>query len=472
MVALNETSSPPLAMPAYREFIRRKSQIGAMSGFDPIWMPDFLFDFQRSLVEWAVRKGRGALFEDCGLGKTPQQLVWGENVVRKTNKPVLVFAPLAVADQTVREAEKFGVEAVRSKDGHYPRGARIVVTNYQRLHYFNPDDFAGGVCDESSAIKAFDGKLRKQVTRFLSKMQYRLLATATAAPNDFTELGTSSEALGELSQSEMLSMFFRASDNKRHTLFKDGDFWNRAKWFFRPHSETPFWRWVCSWARAIRKPSDLGFDDDRFILPPLAMKQHVIPTTFRLPGELFARVARTLKEQREERKRTMTERCDMVARLVDHKESAVVWCQYNAEGDLLEKIIPGAVQVAGCDSDEAKEERLLAFTFGQARVLITKPKIGAWGLNWQHCGHHTFFPSHSFEQWYQAVRRSLRFGRVGEVRVDVVATEGEAGVTANLQKKQRKADEMFAALAAEMNRAAGIEVVERHVNRMEAPSWL
>lgn len=454
----------------YRRFIIGKSQAGRMAGFEPLWMPDWLFDFQQSLCDWTIRKGRAAIFADCGLGKTPMQLVWAENIRRKTSKPVLILTPLAVSAQTVREAEKFGIDCKQSRDGKIHPG--ITVTNYERLHYFDASQFAGVVCDESSCIKAFDGKRRKQVTRFLSKMKYRLLCTATAAPNDFIELGTSSEALGELTQSEMLGMFFRSSDNMRHSLFKDGDFWNRAKWFFRAHSEQPFWRWVCSWARSIRKPSDLGFDDAKFILPALNVVQHLVPSTFCWPGELFPRIARTLKEQRIERRHTMKERCELVANLVDHNESAVVWCQYNEEGDVLEKLIPDAVQVAGCDSDDDKESRLNAFTTGDVRVLVTKPKIGAWGLNWQHCGHHTFFPSHSFEQYYQAVRRSLRFGRHDPVTVDVVTTEGESGVTGNLQKKQRKADEMFAALVAEMHASQGIKTTERHVNGLEMPSWL
>lgn len=456
----------------YDAFLESKSQIGGRSGFDPDFLPNFLIPFQRVLTEWAIRKGRAALIEDCGLGKTVQELVFAENVVRHTNRPVLIITPLAVAPQTIREAEKFGIEAKISRDGRIP--AKIVVTNYERLHHFNPDDFAGAVGDEASAIKAFDGKRRKQVTRFLSKMEYRLLATATAAPNDFIELGTLSEALGELPQSEMLGLFFRSSDNMRHSLFKEGDFWNRAKWFFRPHAELPFWRWVCSWARAIRSPADLGtaFDDARFILPALDVRQHVVESRFRYPGELFVRIARTLKEQRVERRHTMRQRCEKVAELVDHGRPAVVWVQYNEEGDILEEMIPDAVQVAGCNTDDEKEERLTDFTFGRTRVLVTKPKIGAWGLNWQHCGHHTFFPSHSWEAFYQGIRRSLRFGRIGAVEVDIVTTEGEEGVTANLQKKQRKADEMFAALVAQMHRGTGIGAADDHVKRMEIPQWL
>jgi len=454
----------------YKDFLTGKSQRTNDSGFAPLWEPDFLFDFQAHLVDWATRKGRAAIFADCGLGKTPMQLVWAQNVVMKTNRPVLIITPLAVGAQTIREAEKFGIEAVQSREGKV--SGKIVVTNYERLHYFDPADFAGAVCDESSAIKAFDGKRRAQVTRFLSKMDYRLLCTATAAPNDFIELGTAAEALGVMPQSEMLSHFFKADDNQRHSLFKEGDFWNRHKWFFKAHSEEPFWRWVCSWARAIRSPEDLGFDGAKFKLPALNLSQIVVECELPFCGELFPRVAETLAEQRKERKATIQARCERVAELVDHESPAVVWCQYNEEGDELERMIPGAVQVAGRHSDDEKEERLTAFSRGEVRCLVTKPKIGAWGLNWQHCGHHTFFPSHSFEQYYQAVRRSLRFGRTEPVTVDIVATPGEAGVTANLRSKADKTEKMFAALVAHMNDQLNVTVADRHTKGMVQPSWL
>lgn len=455
---------------SYRQFLERKSQLGGNSGFEPIWLPECMFPFQAELTSWAIRKGRAALLEDCGLGKTLQELVFAENCVRHTNRPAMILTPLAVAEQSAKEAEKFGIEAGVSRDGKPCKN--ITITNYESLHKFDESDFACVVGDEISAVKAFDGKRRKQVTRFMSKMPYRLGGTATAAPNDFIELGTISEALGVMTQSDMLGTFFRSSDKKRHSLFKEGDFWNRAKYFFRAHSEEPFWRWVCSWARAIRSPADMGYHDDRFTLPPLNVTQHVVPTRFRFPGELFIRIATTLKEQREERNRSLQERCEMVAKLVDHNEPALVWCQYNPEGDLLEKLIPGSVQVAGCNSDDEKCERLNGFATGAFRVLITKPKIGAWGLNYQHCGHHTFFPSHSFEQWYQCIRRSLRFGRVGPVRVDIVATEGEAGVTDNLQGKQVKADRMFSMLVQYMHQAQQVEIKDHYTNEMEFPAWL
>src|SRR6185437_7402911 len=237
------------------------------------------------------------------------------------------------------------------KTGRITGQKRVVVTNYESLHNFDPSDFDAVSLDEGQAIKSFEGKRRKSTTRFLSKIPYRNLATATAAPNDFIELGTASEALGEMTQSDMLGMFFVASDKKRHSLFKEGDFWNRAKYFFKPHSEVPFWRWVCTWARIFRKPSDLGdFDDEKFILPKLITRQHIVGSEFIFPGELFPRIASTLAEQRVERKRTMKDRCEKVAELVNHDQPSVCWCQYNTEGDYLEKIIPESVQVAGRNS--------------------------------------------------------------------------------------------------------------------------
>ena len=464
-------------MGEYAAFIDRKTQLCNMSGFDPVWMPDFLFDFQETLVDWAIRKGRGALFEDCGLGKTPQFLVWAENVVRHTNRPVLILTPLAVSFQTIPEADKFGIEAHRTMDGKVYPG--INVTNYERLHYFNPNDFAGCVCDESSILKNFDGTRKSQITEFMRKMEYRLLATATAAPNDYIELGTSSEALGELGYMDMLSRFFKndqgntikAMTNRHHganfAQLDDG-----AKWRLKGHAEVPFWRWVCSWARATRKPSDLGFDDSRFILPPLIEKEYLVSASTLADGMLFSLPAVGLKEQRDERRRTVTERCEKVAELVDTGQPALVWCHLNDEGDLLAKLIPDAVQVSGKDSDEEKERKLINFAHGDERVLITKPKIGAWGLNLQHCAHVTFFPSHSYEQHYQGVRRCWRFGQTKPVRVDIVTTEGEQQVLKNLQRKSAAADKMFSELVNHMHEAERIERSVPFTKTTEIPQWL
>jgi hypothetical protein len=455
----------------YREFISQKSQLGERHGFEPVWMPNFLFDFQKSLVEWSIQKGRSAMFADCGLGKTPMQLVWAENVHRHTNKPVIIFTPLAVGPQTVREGAKFGINCRRSLDGKLRSSDGIVIANYERIHYFDPNDFAGAVCDESSAIKAFDGKRREQVTEFMRLLPYRLLCTATAAPNDYVELGTSSEALGEMGHMDMLNRFFKNDQNTSDTAHRMHG--QVSQWRFKGHSEQHFWRWVCSWARAMRKPSDLGFDDSGFALPPLVTREHIVETRSLAPGMLFAVPASNMREEREERRRTIQERCEMAAELVSKtNEPSVVWCHLNDEGDLLEKIIPGGKQIAGKHSDEEKEERYEAFASGQLRKLVIKPKIGAWGLNWQHCAHVVTFASHSYEQYYQAVRRCWRFGQKRQVTVDVVATEGERGVNENLKRKSDAADRMFSELVAHMNDAMRLSRGQNYEKKVEVPRWL
>ncbi len=456
-------------MTTYQEFIHRKSQVGNGDGFEPLWLPDWLFDFQRHLVEWAVRRGRAALFADCGLGKTPMQLVWAENVQRHTGKPVLIIAPLAVAAQTQREAEKFGIDAKVSRDGAVHR---LTITNYERLHYFNQADFAGAVADESSAIKAFDGRRRKQVVRFFSKLSYRLLCTATPSPNDFIELGTQSECLGIMTQSDMLGYFFRETEGMRHTVFKEDDFWNKLKWWFKPHSEQPFWRWVSSWARALRSPTDLGFDGSKFVLPPLEYRKHVTDIPYIPKNELFPRPAIWLHEQREERHRTLHERCEKVAELLTHDQPAIAWCHFNEESELLAKLIPDSVEVAGKHSDEFKETALNDFAKGNIRVLVSKPKIACWGMNYQHCGEMAIFPSFSFEQFYQAVRRCWRFGRQGPVTVNVVSALGEAEVIDGLKRKQQQAETMFDSLVKYMNDSLAMVSEDGHTQQTTIPSWL
>lgn len=452
----------------YDRFLIAKAQAGADSGFDPIEVPEFLFGFQRELAVCAIRRGRSAVFADCGLGKTPIGLVWADNVVRKTAKPVLVLTPPAVAAQMEREADKFGIDARQARDGAVRLGINLV--NYERLHYFDPDQFAGVVCDESSILKAFDGVRRNAITEFLRRMPYRLLQTATAAPNDYIELGTSSEALGYLGHIDMLNRFFKNDLNNSATGRMHG---KTQRWRFKGHAETPFWRWVCSWARAIRKPSDLGFDDGEFVLPRLVEQEHIVQARTLAEGELFALPAVDLRAVREERRRTLTERCARAAELVaDTSQPALLWCQLNEEGNLLEKLIPDAVQVAGSDSEEAKEERLLAFARGEIRVLVTKPKIGAWGLNFQHCAHVVYFPSYSFERYYQAIRRCWRFGQKRPVHVDIVASEGERGVLENLQRKSAQADAMFTHLVDEMRREMSIATGHAFPYQEQMPAWL
>jgi len=454
-------------MTSYADFLANKVHLATAGGFTPSVVPDWLFPFQQILVEWATRTGRSAVFADCGLGKTPIQLVWALNVVRQTNKPVLIVAPLSASAQTVREAEKFSIDAVRSKDGLRDiRGARIVVTNYERLHLFDCNDFAGMVCDESSILKNFDGVTKAAITEFMRRMEYRLLCTATASPNDYIELGTSSEALGVLGYVDMLGMFFKNDEGSIAPLSY------ASKWRFKPHAERPFWRWLCSWARALRKPSDLGCEDGPFLLPSLTTRLSIVETSRPLAGKLFIEPAATLQEQREERRATIRERCEKVASLADTSEPFVGWCHLNDEADLLESMIPGARQVSGAQDDDEKEELFEAFTKGQLRALITKPKIGAFGLNWQHCAHMSFFPSHSYEQYYQAVRRCWRFGQTRPVIVDVVSTAGEADVMGSLQRKSDAADRMFTMMVEEMHNATRVQPRIVQTSGVRMPEWV
>jgi len=453
----------------YIGFLSKKSQADGYDGFEPVFMPDYLFDFQKHMTSWAIRKGRSALFEDCGLGKTIQGLVWAENVVRKTNGNVLINTPIAVGRQMAQEAEKFGIEVHICRDGRVRRG--INICNYELLHLFDPNDFAGHVADESSILKNIKGARRAEITSFSRKLRYRLLETATAAPNDYIELGTSSEALGYLGSMDMLNRFFKNDLNNSST--GRGFMGAANKWRFKGHAEQPFWRWVCSWARAMRRPSDLGFNDDGFLLPPLHEIEHLVDSESIADGMLFALPAAGLQEEREERRRTIRERCEKVASLVcDTGEPAVVWCDLNDEGDLLERLIPGAMQVSGRDSDDAKEEKLLAFSDNQIRVLVTKQKIAGFGMNWQHCHHMTDFPSYSYEGYYQKVRRFLRFGQKHPVRVDMVTTEGARGALAAMQRKAEQADAMFSSLVTHMNAAQAISRLRTFNTSMETPAWL
>lgn len=463
MLTLLPNQPPEASALDYPSFIEAKGQLGGHHGFTPTWMHPDLYDFQEALVEWAVSQGRGAIFADCGLGKTPMQLTWAHNVTRQTNLPVLILAPLSVSLQTIAEAEKFGFDAERSQLG--AATSEIVVTNYERLGNFDPQAFAGVVCDESSIIKSFDGVRRDQITEFMRKVRYRLLCTATAAPNDYIELGTSSEALGYLGHMDMLGTFFKNDEDSLHPA------WIGSKWRFKRHAEHDFWRWICSWARACRKPSDLGFDDGAFILPPLHEAEHVIESAAR-PGELFAMRATTLAEQREERKATIRARCEKAAALLDHEDAGVAWCQMNAEADLLVEMIGGAEQVKGGDPDERKEELFEAFRLGQLKKMVTKPKIAAFGLNWQHCAHMTYFPDHSFEQFYQASRRLWRYGQKRPVRIDNIVSEASVGVSQNLRRKAIACEAMFSQMVEQMRNALALDRFRPHTRPQELPAWL
>lgn len=448
----------------YARFLEEKTHIGGTFGFDPVFMPDFLFPFQRALVEWAVRKGRAAIFADCGLGKTPMQLTWAQNVVERTCKPVLVLTPLSVGAQTVREANKFGIEAKQSRDGTI--AAPITVTNYQQLHKFDWQKFSGVVCDESSILKSVSGTTRQQVTAFMRRIPYRLLCTATVAPNDYVEIGTSSEALGYLRHVEMLAQYFNHDSGET------------SKWRIKKHAAKHiFWKWICSWARAIKSPADVGFPQDGYELPPLRTVEHTIQARTPNTEYLFDMPAVGLEEQRKERKRTITERCEMVAKLV-HAEpgQSIAWCHLNPEGDLLEKMLPNCQQISGSDSDEEKEEKIEWFLNGdgskEKRSIVSKPNILGFGLNFQHCAHQTFFPSHSFEQWYQAIRRSWRFGQNKPVTIDIVSSEGEAGVLKNMTEKANQAEVLFAKMVELINAELHIEKITAPKQQTDIPKWL
>lgn len=458
-------------MKRYEELIEKKRHVHDDHGFDPIFLPDALFDFQRSLTTWAIRKGRAAIFADCGLGKSVMEMTFAENIVRKTNGRVLILTPLAVGAQMVEEGAKFGIEAVRSNDGALPDGKKIIVTNYERLHYFNPSDFIACVADESSILKNCDGVTRAAVTDFMRKMSYRLLCTATPSPNDLIELGTSSEALGYMGFNDMLGTFFKKDQDR--TTHSRKDEYRSGVWRFRGHAEDHFFRWVCSWARACRKPSDLGFEDDRFHLPPLVTRETVVSCEVPLDGMLFTMPAVGLSEQRQERRRTLDLRCEAAANAINsHNNPAVAWCYLNDESKSLKDAIPGAVEVSGSDSMEFKEEAFAGFSHGQIRVLVTKPEIAGFGLNWQHCAHQTFFPSHSFEQFHQAVRRSWRFGQTKPVLVDIITSEGERGVLANLMRKSDQAEQLFSNLVSLMGEANQFKTETRNNKKQELPSWL
>ena len=396
---------------------------------------------------------------------TPIQLVWAENVVRHTNRPVLILAPLAVAQQFAREAAKFDIEAHVSQDGK-PR-PNITIANYERLHKFNPDDYSAVSCDEASIVKHWSGATQKSLTRFMSKIQYRLLSTATAAPN-----------------ADMLATFFRQiSDDEKKKRATADDIINskRLSWrviqsigqyAMKPHAFEPFWRWVASWARACRKPSDLGtYDDSQFVLPPLLRYDHEVTPRTPPPGYLFTIPAFGLNQERSERRRTLDERAELIAELTKDSDSAIVWCHLNSEGDRFEREIKGAVQVKGSQSLEEKEERILAFIDGQARVLVTKAKIAGLGLNLQHCAHVVTCVDHSFEKFYQCVRRCYRFGQTRPVRLDVIATEGEVNVRKNMDRKQKLSDQMFDMTIHYMNESQSV-TQDNDSRPTEVPQWL
>lgn len=431
----------------YAKFIAAKRIRDVATGIaDVPALSPHLFDFQRDVVGWALRRGRGAIFADCGMGKTAMQLEWARHVPGR----VLIVAPLAVGSQTMREARKFGmgdeVRYLRKDDGI----TRIPITNYEMLDQFDPRLFAGIVLDESSILKSYNGRFRNQVINDWGAVPFRLAATATPAPNDFMELGSHSEFLGVMSRTDMLAHFF----------VHDGG--ETQKWRLKGHAESAFWEWMTSWAVMIRKPSDLGYSDDTFQLPECHMHQVEVESEA-APSDsfLFAMEANTLQERQAARRNSVAARVAMVADLVRREpdEPWAIWCDLNAESEALKKAIPRSVEIKGSDDPKRKEEDLIAFAEGRIKVLITKPSIAGWGLNWQHCARMAFTGlSDSFEQFYQAKRRVWRFGQKRPVHCHVITDKAEGRVVANIQRKEDDARRMAEMMVAHMKDLNSAEI--------------
>jgi superfamily II DNA or RNA helicase len=415
-------------MDDYQQFIEQKAVSDPATGLKEIPnLNEKLFPFQRDIVAWALRRGRAAIFADCGMGKTPMQLEWAKHVPGR----VLILAPLAVAQQTVREGAKFGIEVIYRREGGADLG-KITVTNYEMLEHFDPDMFTGIVLDESSILKAYDGKTRTRIIEAFQQTPFRLACTATPAPNDYMELGNHAEFLSVMTRSEMLAMFF----------VHDGG--ETQKWRLKGHAQSRFWEWMCSWAVMIRKPSDLGYKDGDFILPEMVLHQCEVKVEEITSGFLFPVEAMTLQERLQARRDTTADRVEHAAAIVNAtKEPFLIWCNLNSESEMLKAAIPGAVEVKGSDSIEHKEKAMAGFTDGSIRVLVTKPSIAGFGMNWQHCSNMAFVGlSDSYEQFYQAVRRCWRFGQKSTVNVYIVTAETEGAVVANIKRKEADAMKM------------------------------
>src|SRR3990167_348393 len=435
----------------YSEFLQSKRHLIGDFGFEPKWIPDRAFDFQRHIIGKCVKKGRIGLFADTGLGKTMMELAFAYNIVLKTNRPVLILTPLAVAFQFLIEAELIGIDDIcHTRDGKFNK--KIVVCNYERLHLLNPDDFEAVLLDESGILKNFDGKIRDQIVAFIKRVKYRQLATATPSPNDFIELGNSSEALGYMGYMDMLGRFFKSNqasvDSNNRNIGE--------KFYLKPHAERDFFAWVNQWSIMIKRPSDLGFSDSGYDLPKLHTNKHMVynKSAWSVDGQssLFAMPAKSMTEVRAEQKATVTERCERAIELSAGKTS-VYWCNLNEESSLLAELDPDAVEIKGGMSIDKKEEILLAFAQGQINRLITKAKMTSMGLNWQHCNHTVYFPTWSYEQFYQSIRRFWRFGQKSEVVCDMVISEGQGRVIQALEEKTQKAIALHANLVENANRS-------------------
>ena len=445
-------------MTDYEKFLESKRHSIGNFGFKANYIPEIAFDFQKHVIEKAVEKGRVAVFLDTGLGKTLVQLSIAKNIVNYTNKKVLILTPLAVAFQFVLEAEKLGIEDVEySKDGKHTK--KIIICNYERLHYFNENDFEAVILDESSILKNFDGKIKQEVTSFVKKIPFRFLSTATPSPNDFIELGTSSEALGYMGYMDMLGKFFKNNQNSVDSNNRNiGE-----KFYLKQHAEKDFFAWVNQWSIMAKMPSDLGFSNERYNLPELIVNKHIVTNDSQISvdGQLqmFNIVAKNFNEIRFEQKQTEEKRCAKAIELASGKTS-VYWCNTNNESSILKSSDSKAVEIIGSQSIDKKEEILLAFANGEIERLITKAKMTSMGLNWQHCNHSVFFPTWSYEQYYQAIRRFWRFGQKNDVTIDMVISDGQTRVLEALEQKTQKAIQLHKNLTENVNRSFENKVKE------------
>lgn len=458
----------------YQEFLQTKRHTTINYGIEPTFYPDSMFDYQKYVTEYAIRKGRCAVFLDTGLGKTIIELTIAYNYIKHTNKPVLIITPLAVAFQFIKEAEKFGIDDIEySKNGKYK--SKIVVCNYERLEHFNSSDFDCVILDESSILKNFDGAIKGHITAFLKKVKYRYLFTATPAPNDYMELGTSSEALGYLGYMDMLSKFFKNNQNNVAKLSQISKARMGEEWYLKPHAERDFWMWVSSWSISCKKPSDFGFSDELHKLPELVENQTVIrnvnPLAINGQHSLFAAPAMGFKEIKAEVRSTIKERCETAVQKANGHEVSVYWVNLNDESELISNIDKTSVEIRGTMDIDQKEDILLAFGSGSIKKLITKTSITAFGLNWQHCNHTTYFPTYSYEQYYQAIRRFWRFGQKNKVFVDLILSDGQVKIMESLLVKKDKAVKMFEELSNNVN--SNYDIVKKDFDKeISLPSWI
>jgi superfamily II DNA or RNA helicase len=458
----------------YKEFIESKRLSDPATGLATLpELSGTLFPFQSDIVGWALRRGRAAIFADCGMGKTAMQLEWARHVCAATGGAVLVLAPLAVAQQTIREGIKFGITVSYARKQADASATGITITNYEMVEHFDPAAFAGVVLDESSILKSYSGKFRTYLMEKWSPLPWRLCCTATPAPNDYMELGNHCEFLGVMTGSEMLASFFL------------NDPGNVGRYRLKGHAESSFWQWMANWAVVIRRPSDLGYEDGAFTLPPLAFEDIVVEAAKPADGLLFAVEARTLQERQGARRASIEARVNVVVELVNADREAgrpwLVWCDLNAESSALASAIPDAVEVRGSDSPEEKADRLNGFAEGRYRVLVTKPSIAGFGMNFQHCADMAFTGlSDSYEQLYQAVRRCWRFGQRNPVRARVVTSSTEGAVVENIRRKEALAEALFDGMARQMAHVSRGEVrgdvrfavTYERGNEIEVPTWL